>query len=794
MKRTRKPKKRSNRAPSFALNEGWPLLALAASLMVFFKDWASLRSKLFLSLDSTALYYPVFTWVHDHLALGRLPFLTDLAYNGAPIASAPAGVLSPFLWVIETLFNGALLSNLLFLLPFVLYLYGAYFLGRELKLSATASLLLAFLWTYNGHQMAQLDHQNVTWAHAFFPWAFLCLLRYQDRKHPVWLFSASLAWGLCLFSGHPQVVFLEGLFFLFWVFFYPQGTWVRRAVSFAFVTAGTLLFTLPVTLFTGTFLGGQAWSDLDRYFHSWTPVNFMTLIFPWFFGRDQYDRFNSDYWWQYQFVEMQVAFSIAGLFFITWFFLSKRPQRLWLGVVTLFALAMALGKFFVVYPFVQSLPVFSFFRDPARYWFLATWALGIGAAFAWDAWFDEKADHSRGRGLAWFLFSLSIGLVALGWLLLRWGQPLLTWAATWFIQHSLMGDSLHTQSLSHYLAVLPAKLDSIEDNLNLKNARVWGPLLFLAALNLLVWMRGHWDRSLQKTLFLVLVLVDLVAFRMPLGGAFYSTQDLPAPQVPATQDRALPLIVRNNSPLPPQYGEYAFPNMNLVSGSPVLPFYTSPPLDRYDTLLADLGWFAWVYKDRDLTGFTQHPHLLSVLGIDQIVLDTPFVLPKDFKPLQTHLPYVYGTPSTQPRAWLADQYQVSPWPDSVEALESPDLDPARVVLVESTPGFPSAKHQHPFAEPRIKEWSDTHLVLNAFTSVPCLLVLQKTFLPGWEATVNGKRLEPQVADMVLTAVPLEPGQNRIKLNYAPLSLRLGFFVFLVFLGAFIFSFGCFLLV
>lgn len=791
MKRTQKPKKRTHRAPAFFLTEGWPLLSLALSLVVFFKDWFFLRSRMFLSLDSTALYYPVTAWVHDHLVQGRLPFLTDLAYNGAPIASAPAGVLSPFLWLIEASFSGVLLNNLLFLLPFVIYLYGSYFLGRELGMSRTASLLLAFLWTYNGHQMAQLDHQNVAWAHAFFPWAFLCLSRYQDQKHWVWLGGASLTWGLCLFSGHPQIVFLEGLFFVFWALFYPRYSWVQRSLSVLGMTLGTLLFTLPATLFTGTFLGDQRWSDLDRYFHSWTPVNFMTLFFPWFFGRDQYDRFNSDYWWQYQFVEMQVAFSIAGLFFILWFFLAKRPQRLWLGLTTLFALAMALGKFFIVYPLVQSLPIFSFFRDPARYWFLATWVLGIGAAFAWDAWFDEKADHRRGRNLAWVLLSISVILIALGWLLLRWGQPLLTMAATWFIQHVLMGDSLHTRSLSHYLEVLPAKLDSVSENLDILSPRVWGPILFLIGLNILVWMRDRWDRSLQKTLFLLLVLIDLAAFRMPLGDAFFSTQDLPRPQMPTVTSRALPLIVKNNSPLPPQYGQYAFPNMNLISRTPVLPFYTSPPLDRYDTLLADLGWFAWVYKDRDLMGFTQHPHLLSILGVNRIVLDTPFVLPDGFKPIQRHPPYVYGTPGVQPRAWLADQYQVTPWPDSIDALEA--LDPSRMVLLESVPDFPSARHKHVFAVPRIQEWSDTRLAVNAFTSDPCLLVLQKTFLPGWRATVNGQNLRPQIADMVLTALPLTPGENRVELTYEPLSLRVGFFVFLVFLGAFILSVGCFLL-
>jgi hypothetical protein len=419
--------------------------------------------------------------------------------------------------------------------------------------------------------------------------------------------------------------------------------------------------------------------------------------------------------------------------------------------------------------------------------------LGLGAAFAWDAWFNERSKATRGLGISFFLLLSSVGLVVLGWVTLTWGQPLIQSAAAWFIQHCLMGDSLHTQSLSHYLEMLPGKLSAVAENLNPKSPRVWGPLLFLSLLTLTVWNRQRWNLSFQKGLLLILVLTDLAAFRMPLGMTFYSPQDLSQPQTPSVQNRALPLISRNNSPLPPQYAEYAFPDMNLISRSPVLPFYTSPPLGRYDTLLADLGWFAWVYKGRDLMGFTHHIHLLSVLGVDQIVSDTPFDLPKPFTTLQDHLPYAYGLAGTQPKAWLADQYEISPWPDSIQALERKNLDPAQVVLVESDPGFSSSKEHHRFDKPLIREWNETHLILNVTTEAPALLVLQKTFLPGWQATVNDKLVEPQIADLVLTAIPLPPGKSRIEMIFTPLSLRLGFFVLLVFLGGFILSWGCFLL-
>ncbi|HXL73381.1 MAG TPA: YfhO family protein, partial [bacterium] len=280
---------------------------------------------------------------------------------------------------------------------------------------------------------------------------------------------------------------------------------------------------------------------------------------------------------------------------------------------------------------------------------------------------------------------------------------------------------------------------------------------------------------------------------MPLGDSFYSPADIPSPQIPAAQNRSLPLISQNNSPLPAEYGLYSFPDMNLVSQSPVLPFYTNPSMSRYDTLLSQLGWFAWVYKDRSLTGFVHHTHLLSVLGVDQIISDMPFTLSENFKTLQNHSPYVYGCSDTLPRAYLVNQYQIVPWPQSIDALEAPDFNPGKIALLESNPGFASAPKALFLNRPEVHQWGETHLSFTTQTQDSALLVLQKTFIPGWHATVNGTSVQPLICNLVLTAVPLQAGVNQVELTFSPTSLRLGFFLFFLFLALFTASLGLFLL-
>jgi uncharacterized membrane protein YfhO len=125
-------------------------------------------------------------------------------------------------------------------------------------------------------------------------------------------------------------------------------------------------------------------------------------------------------------------------------------------------------------------------------------------------------------------------------------------------------------------------------------------------------------------------------------------------------------------------------------------------------------------------------------------------------------------------------------------LEAPDFNPDEKILLESDPGFaPGSTLLR--GQPEIHQWEETRLSFTAQTPCPSLLVLQKTFLPGWHATVNGDSVQPLLCDLVLTAVPLTTGVNQVELTFSPISLRLGFFLFFIFLAVFIFSLLSFLL-
>jgi hypothetical protein len=202
----------------------------------------------------------------------------------------------------------------------------------------------------------------------------------------------------------------------------------------------------------------------------------------------------------------------------------------------------------------------------------------------------------------------------------------------------------------------------------------------------------------------------------------------------------------------------AFPNMNFLSGRRSLALVANPPLPGYEKLLAGFGWFSWVYKDRDPLGFVKDPWALNALGVDQIVSDVRLKLPWPFRTLQSHYPFLYRLDGVEPPA--AVWYELPHEP--VKHLKRKSVVP-----------------------PRILQWNETRLLVTA--SDPHdhpYLYLQKTWLPGWKFWVNGNPVRSTFASYgVLMTVPLKKGESQMNAQFDPNSLRLGFFLCFLMLGA-----------
>jgi len=788
LKSPRPPRQRRETAPS--LSWGWIAgpAALVALLFLFFPQARHPLSQIQVTGDSLSYFYPIYHLAGDNLLQGRLTLITDLAYHGAPLAALfPGGLLSPLVLGILGLFPGVLAYNLLCLLPFLLGPFGALGLGRRMGWAWSACVLLSLLWFYNGTSLGRVDGLNMQWANALLPWTLLAILKSWEPDGTSWALAAALPLGLAVWVGHPQFALFQAVFLIFWCLGFPHPAPLRTRLGRGSLTGlGALVFSSPAWLHTleVILVDGPLprWGDLDRYYHSWTPLNPITLVFPWFFGKDQLDGLGVDYWWQYHFGEMQVDFALVGLFFILIFLAKPNPHRRWVGSTAAFGVAMALGKFSPLYRFLSRWAPFAWFRDPARWWFPACWALAFGAAWAWNDWRrDPSVVRISGRRI---LAALALGMalwVGAGNLLLRYGLRYMNSAAGFLIRRFLLGDNLHPHPAAYYLDRLPEKWDALSHDLDLSQPKVFIPFL---AWGLLVgcWEFARGTKSVKwAALFLLLVAAgELAYFRFPYGESFGNPAQLAAAQMTAPRQRLWTVLSEPSVPSPDKTSEMSLPDYAWTQDRANLAGYFQPELPRYHEVLSRLCWWAWVDKTRDPLGFSRRPGLLRALGVDEVLSDRPMPLPSAFHLNRREFPFAWRLSSVAPRADLYGRVEVALWPQLLDRMDRRGFDPLQTALVEDPIHPVPLPGKNP--PPEIKKWEPTHLQVSAQNQAPALLVLQKTFLEGWKARVNGQSVQAVRAQGVLLGVPLPPGPCEVELEYRPTGLRLAFFLSWVFLG------------
>ena len=114
--------------------------------------------------------------------------------------------------------------------------------------------------------------------------------------------------------------------------------------------------------------------------------------------------------------------------------------------------------------------------------------------------------------------------------------------------------------------------------------------------------------------------------------------------------------------------------------------------------------------------------------------------------------------------------------EAAAALRRPGFDPGRVALVAPHPRvatLPSARPPASWAAARFVTDEPERAELTTTASAPSLLVLTRSWDPGWEARIDGTRVPLLRAQLSLLAVVVPPGEHHLEVAYRPFSFRLG---------------------
>nr|BDT36273.1 YfhO family protein [Myxococcus sp. MH1] len=124
-----------------------------------------------------------------------------------------------------------------------------------------------------------------------------------------------------------------------------------------------------------------------------------------------------------------------------------------------------------------------------------------------------------------------------------------------------------------------------------------------------------------------------------------------------------------------------------------------------------------------------------------------------------------------PRAFLVQRARVVSDEEALEAVLDED-HPFREIAFLAT-GEPLDQPECAGGSVRIEKSTAQHLELAVSACDDSYLVVSDSYYPGWRATVDGKDTPIHRANHALRAVRLTPGAHRVHFDYAPTSFRLG---------------------
>jgi len=718
----------------------------------------------------------------DSLRAGHLPGWNPFTFSGQPFLG---GFQSALLYVPNLIFlimPVCRAANLSVLIHLLILGFGMRRFAARRGIHPVAAGVCACLLPLSGAVFPHVyaGHLSNLCTMAWSPWIFAGLEDWQRDRDFRGLLRAAAAAGLQLFAGHVQYFFYTavaaGLQALVVTVAEPAAR--RRALP---AVAGLYLAAAALAaaqLFPGMAAVGQSLrhGGIDFSFarmFSFPPENLLTLVAPGFFG----DLAGHIYWGRDYLWEMSVFVGISGLALAAAALLDRGQRRAAAIDLTMAGLLflLAAGDHTPIFHFLyDDVPGFDRFRGLSKFTFPAliflVSAIGRGA----DALIRGRPPRAA---LAKGALQAGAVLVVAGGVLMAYPEFLAGFLL--LIQKTgesyLAPDAFTNRAFIHDVGLVAGR-----------SLILAGATFLLTAASLFAARRRP---ALRWTPLLVLALEMLVFAHAHFAAAHAMKEVLP-PGLKSFVD-AHPGDYRVLNPQDPDNGYFL--------GKPDIWGNDPGPLKRY-------AEFITATQGGDPDHLSQTMDFHSFPRVYAMLRFRYAFLPAAGGGIQI----AEQVEKPMPQAQLVADYRVISGRDQMlAALESPDFDPRRMVLLESNPypqtnGLGTSRSTFPGTSAfpgtstssgtvRVVANSADEMTVEAVVNTPALLLITDLFSRDWRARpLAGSAQETYTllpADYVLRAIPLNAGHHWIRIEYVPAGFRLGLAVsaaaWLLWLGLFL---------
>ena len=660
---------------------------------------------------------------------------------------------------IRSSLNPAFTLNLLLGGIFMLILLRSYGLGYLPALGGA----LAFILTT---KLLGTPHTNriVTFIHI--PLIFYALRQIIETRKWIYIIILGGALGSQIGSYHPQVAYYTLLMIgLYGLYRFVQaiqskenwqsiGSWVLMVtigLAIAYFMASIVLMPmreyLPFSIRgggAGAGSGGGLSADYaTAWSFSWMEIgSFFLPAFNGFGG--------NTYWGDSPFTSYPHYLGMSVIILAVIGFWKNRHHRdFWFWCLLLvFSLLISMGKNLSVLSnlLLNYLPYFNKFREPSMILILFILGIAILAGFGLEA--VGRKINSMINDPKWIKVFLR-GLIAAGVLALVavLFKGMLNAIMTGFYQSADQASGRLAQfpDQRQVAMLYQMRFDAFFQD-------YWLMLIFAAATMGIIWagLKKMLSENVATGLLIIILVVDLAIPGSKVIKDMFS---------PVTQQNMTPIKTPAIDFLQKQPGDFrVFPvdelstNRYAYYGIASVGGYHAAKMQSYQDMLA--GNFLNNFNFLRMT----NTHYL----VTQKQLQTPILQLIQRAGNEN----IYALNGALPRAWFVDSVVVQADPEQVLAfMQTPDFDPAKMVIVEEDPGYGLSNHAYSGVvkttkhDPQLYEFETTN------ESGGMFVLSEAGYAPGWQATVDGQPVEVFQANHFLQAIWVPAGDHKVTFNF-----------------------------
>jgi hypothetical protein len=700
-----------------------------------------------LSGDPELLYRPIKFELARALAAGRLPFWSDRFGIGVPlVAESHVAAFYPPNWLlyrlcdVHTAYRIAMWTHWLALCALT-FVY-----ARSLRIGWSGSALCALSFTLCGFQAAHIVHEPFNQLMPYLPLCLLLADCYITTSKLRWLAGLALAWGTQLTIGHFQIqMWTAGLVLLSGIYrvWAAGASWQRSLRPIALLCAGLfwglliawvqLSLTWELTGVSGFVRPAHVMANF-----SFPPAHWAQFALPEVFLGVR-EGAGDTYWGRYGTVAAE-ACGYAGI--VVWILafigaaaINRRdnfgPWRLLVPLSL--ALATMPGWWRDGFLLLMAIPGLGTFRAPGRYTLLTS----LGLALLAGRGLDRRIAPAR----FWAGFILAVVIGAIAW----------AWSIYWTTEPDFRSSLLAKTLVLRFAAA--------------------GVVWILAIAAVIAW-RQNWTGA-WAPLGIAFFELTVLFFVGPVNWVWDDRSLVASPVLyRLAQMRDVGLVAGRLQNLPVEAGKItAYPYLGITAPPPnYLLEHTGVMPAENDSV--ETRWFRrfgvthGVWGSADSTFGTNVIERIDDPVLDRLMATLPPSLRGGLGPWA-----LVKVPGAFPPAWIAREvHEAASWKELFARLAANDAaDQAWFEPGDAPRGFPTASA----TSAQVKSWDGTTAIVEH--DGPCILIVRRTFYPGWSYRLDDAPLQPvHKVNSSMQGVPLTgSGRRRIRFQYHPRGLRRG---------------------